>query len=64
MKQPRYKYDCGNCKFNWCCGYTCACILKDLPDPPDWLQKNLKTIHDLLIKYSELKYNINETINK
>ena len=34
---PRYIYDCERCKFNWCCGYTCACILEKpprLPEPP------------------------------
>lgn len=25
---PQYYYDCDNCKFNWNCGYTCACALK------------------------------------
>jgi hypothetical protein len=32
---PRWQYDCGNCKFAWCCGPTCSCSLKHrLPDPP------------------------------
>ena len=33
---PRYLYDCSNCKFSWCCGPTCHCILSSdgLPDPP------------------------------
>lgn len=31
---PRWKYDCGNCKFNWCCGPTCHCGLHRLPEPP------------------------------
>jgi hypothetical protein len=22
---PRWEYDCGHCKFHWCCGPTCAC---------------------------------------
>lgn len=45
---PQHKYDCGNCKFNWCCGYTCACHIKDVPEPPKWLQKSLKAIQELL----------------
>jgi hypothetical protein len=34
---PQYAYDCGNCKFSWCCGFTCGCIAQrggKLPDPP------------------------------
>ena len=31
---PRYKYDCENCKFNWCCGFDSNCILHYKPDPP------------------------------
>lgn len=37
---PRYHYDCGRCKFSWCCGPTCKCgPLHDqtgnlLPEPP------------------------------
>lgn len=33
---PRHVFDCGRCKFSWCCGPTCACILKkkDLMPPP------------------------------
>ena len=23
---PRWKYDCGHCKFSWCCGPQCACL--------------------------------------
>jgi hypothetical protein len=25
--KPRWQYDCGNCKFSWCCGPTCSCQL-------------------------------------
>jgi hypothetical protein len=25
---PRYPYDCERCKFSWCCGYKCACVLR------------------------------------
>ena len=45
---PQYKYDCGNCKFNWCCGYTCSCLFHDLPAPPEWLQKNIRSITKLM----------------
>ena len=23
--EARWKYDCGHCKFSWCCGPLCAC---------------------------------------
>jgi len=36
---PRFAFDCENCKYNWCCGYACACVYESghrkLPDPPD-----------------------------
>lgn len=32
---PRHLYDCGHCKFNWCCGPLCACFPgKQLPPAP------------------------------
>jgi len=33
---PRYRYDCEQCKFSWCCGPTCHCILprERYADPP------------------------------
>lgn len=34
---PRYQYDCDRCKFSWCCGPTCVCVLAsrtNLPEPP------------------------------
>lgn len=30
---PKHKYDCKNCKFNWCCGFKCSCKLQ-LPEAP------------------------------
>lgn len=33
--KPKHKYDCENCKYNWCCGFSCSCILKNLPEPPE-----------------------------
>jgi hypothetical protein len=32
--KPKHKYDCENCKFNWCCGFSCTCKL-NLPEPPE-----------------------------
>jgi hypothetical protein len=29
--KPRFRYDCENCKYNWCCGHLCACALENLP---------------------------------
>lgn len=25
-RTPRFEYDCGHCKLNWCCGELCACF--------------------------------------
>jgi hypothetical protein len=37
---PQHSYDCGRCKFSWCCGYTCACHYKyRLPAPPDSIKR-------------------------
>lgn len=32
---PRFYYDCGHCKFNWCCGELCACHSGLPPAPKD-----------------------------
>ena len=32
---PRYRYDCGRCKFHWNCGILCECVLWKAPDPPN-----------------------------
>ena len=37
--KPRYKFDCDRCKFNWCCGYTCVCVLRNASDPPLTVKK-------------------------
>lgn len=35
VHNPRYAYDCENCKFTWCCGPTCHCTYTNkLPEPP------------------------------
>lgn len=36
--KPLHQYDCKNCKFNWCCGYTCGCVHWNLPLPPNEIQ--------------------------
>ena len=33
-KFPRYRYDCGRCKWKWNCGYACRCWYSSLPIPP------------------------------
>ena len=39
MRDPKFTYDCKNCKFNWNCGYACACIYDGkLPNPPKAIQ--------------------------
>jgi hypothetical protein len=42
--EPRYKYDCERCKFNWNCGILCACVLskRAFPDPPPERAKEVK----------------------
>lgn len=40
---PKHKYDCEKCKFNWCCGFECSCQLHDKPEAPDEsLYKDIK----------------------
>lgn len=31
---PQHRYDCGRCKYSWCCGLLCACSLRSLGPPP------------------------------
>jgi hypothetical protein len=38
--EPRYQYDCGHCKFNWCCGELCACIAT-LPKSPQFRARSV-----------------------
>ena len=40
---PRYIYDCVQCKFNWCCGPMCECVVErdNLPMCPDWRKKEV-----------------------
>lgn len=38
---PRWRFDCNNCKFNWCCGPTCACVLSSMSDPPSARQREV-----------------------
>lgn len=45
---PKHKYDCGNCKFNWSGGFTCACGLKNSSAPPAWLKEQLAKIQTLI----------------
>jgi hypothetical protein len=56
---PKHRFDCGNCKFNWCCGYTCACKLNDVPAEPQWLRKQLQSIQKILdenFKLSKIRW--------
>lgn len=42
IHNPRYAYDCDPCKFNWCCGPTCACLFfGTLPKPPKARQREV-----------------------
>ena len=53
---PQYKYDCDNCKFNWCCGYVCACNLRQLPEPPEHVVQKVKEAQD--VRRRAIKSNI------
>jgi len=55
IHNPKHKFDCGNCKFNWCCGYTCACKLSKLPEEPLWLKKQLASIQKLMDENFKLR---------
>jgi len=38
--EPRWQYDCINCKFNWCCGYLCYCnLMHTHKEPPMVIQE-------------------------
>ena len=39
---PRYQYDCRRCKFSWCCGTLCACILRDAPKAPKRVRQRVQ----------------------
>jgi hypothetical protein len=52
---PKHRYDCGNCKFNWNCGYTCSCALKQAPEEPQWLKKQLAVIHKIVDENFKLR---------
>ena len=30
---PRWEFDCGHCRFSWCCGPVCACLGSAKPNP-------------------------------
>jgi hypothetical protein len=36
LTEPKFAYDCKNCRFEWNCGYTCFCNYKRTkPEPPN-----------------------------
>ena len=43
---PRWQFDCGRCKFAWCCGPTCMCGLRAplevLEPTPKWRMDEVK----------------------
>jgi hypothetical protein len=59
IHNPKHRYDCGNCKFNWNCGYTCSCALKHAPEEPKWLKKQLQSIQKIMNENFELKRETN-----
>lgn len=43
---PRHRYDCGRCKFNWNCGILCSCVLSDAyGSPPKSRAKEVEEAH-------------------
>jgi hypothetical protein len=40
---PRFRYDCKRCKFSWCCGIRCACVLRrsEFSNPPKEIQNQV-----------------------
>lgn len=40
IHSPKYRYDCKNCKFSWCCGIGCDCSLdkNKFGNPPKEIQ--------------------------
>jgi len=54
-KAPKYEYDCKSCRFNWCCGPTCHCHLRNqLPVPPK--ERKLEVNATLLSKGFEPEF--------
>jgi len=45
---PRHRFDCGRCKFSWCCGLACQCNLRksDYDAPPE--EVKLARLHAFL----------------
>lgn len=37
--EPKHRYDCEKCKYNWCCGYNCACKLTEFPKKDSPVEK-------------------------
>ena len=46
IDNPRHKYDCDSCKFNWNCGILCGCVKRNLPEPPERFQKAIDLIQN------------------
>lgn len=40
--EGKHRYDCKDCKFNWCCGPLCACHI--LTPAPKQRQKDINWI--------------------
>lgn len=74
---PKYKYDCENCKYSWCCGPVCLCVLRnkdyDLIETPTYrkievnealIKEGLKIEFDDVSKESHIEYLDEDEINK
>lgn len=45
--KPKHQYDCGNCKFAWCCGPQCACNVS-WPQAPKQRMKEVKRAQKMI----------------
>lgn len=44
-RHPAHKYDCDVCKFSWCCGPLCACLLSGAAEPPKKRADEIERLH-------------------
>ena len=61
---PRYYYDCGHCKFNWCCGELCACLPYGLPKAPAYRNRQVAALQAFWRKHHGTKKYKHEDFTK
>ena len=50
---PRHLYDCGHCRFAWCCGPLCACFPKIAIKPAP--KQRAEYVRRLLVNWNRCK---------